>query len=1268
MKKKKAIKTVLVTIFTIVVVGFFLNWFLTYRLEQFLRNEITDRVSKATNGFYKISFSDLSIGFFNGELLIQNIVLYPDSAVFKRWEAQDSLPNEYLDLKIKSIYFKGINLPWRLNYKKLHFDLFEIQQPDINIFDSQSSNRRKKIRTVREKTLYEMIEPYIDELSVKKMNLENASVSYITEQDNVVPSIYSLNDVSFHAYGFVLNKESSKSGKLLYCDEFDFTTHKKQNILSNEQFSLDVDKINLATKDSIVLFEKIELTPQKELWTEKNLSPDNYVDAQVGMVKVSGLYFTRIDGLNFLNAKLFEIKESNIQYFDTNPDTTEIAQKNPAKDINNTPQSLYSIISPLLNSVEINKITIGGSAFKYSNASGDSTDVYTLQELKFTANHFRVDSTSFNEKRFLYSDNFAVYAKDIQGRAPSKNSVFHIDLMDLSTEAEYFLIKNINLKPITPDYKYNYMSGKIDSIYATGVKYDKGVELNTLTIEKPIVEYIKVPGKIRKIKNIDADTTVITNFVSSPNIIIPIFNHLSIKDIHINKGNVTFTDKSKPKDITTYKLPYFDFAASGFLISTETIQNADFYFLCDDFTFKFSDFNNFLPGKDYRLIVNRGEVLGKKGFIQLRGIELIPQESTWKHAPDTYLSLKSPLLEISGLDYISASKHNIINFNSFNLESPDIKITKTDNQENISKKKSAFIFDKILSDNIRITNAAIEQIDTKTHSNFKSTFNDLKISELYADDDKNISIGKLMLQSPVISSVSQTKTDKGSTSFFPLDNSIKIGELNVSSLMADIQGHDLKLNTALQSFKLEDLDWNRSTLKLADMHITEPTVKIIQYAENKNDTAHKNVDKKDIYDKLKNIAQNISIGNFDLINLHFDYKNTRGNKFDNQRINSTNLNFTNLQVDTKQKTYTLGNIGFNTENLEFPIADGFYTLSLGYIDLNKNSKSLSVNEVRMKSTYPKNEFAYLHPTHQDWFDITVGKINADGVDIPEYFSNKIMNIDSIRIDDVTLLNFKNKKIKTEPRSMPMIYEGLQNLPVKLNVNKLDVNNFNVEYEELDAKGTMPGKIFLTNMNGRFSGFTNIVSSPEQYITLDADGNFMGSGKFTAIWKIPVSPDNDQFLLSSKLDEFDLTELNQLITPLAPVKIERGMVKGMNFSTTASSKGAKVDMTLLYNDLKINMLKSKDSMLVTDKFLTKVVNLIIKDDNPKNKKNAKPREVHASIKRDPYHSTFNYFWQILRPPLTESVGVSKKEQNFARGIGEFIGKVKSLFRKKEKTEK
>ena len=76
--------------------------------------------------------------------------------------------------EVGMIDFKGLNLTWRWSYKQLHFDSFEIRNPDIQVFNPYYSTRAevKERKEAEIKTLYEVVSPYINVLTVRILNLE----------------------------------------------------------------------------------------------------------------------------------------------------------------------------------------------------------------------------------------------------------------------------------------------------------------------------------------------------------------------------------------------------------------------------------------------------------------------------------------------------------------------------------------------------------------------------------------------------------------------------------------------------------------------------------------------------------------------------------------------------------------------------------------------------------------------------------------------------------------------------------------------------------------------------------------------------------------------------------------------------------------------------------------------------------------------------------------------------------------------------------------
>lgn len=534
-QKKKIAKYIFPAIGLLVVALTVLNLYLSNRLERYLKKELSRRTAEATDGFYALSFDDLSIGFVKGELKIKGIRLVPDTTVFRQWAAIDSLPRTYVKAEVGVIDFKGVNLTWRWSYKKLHFNSFEIKDPKIEIFDSYNSDRtEKKVRNVSTKSLYEVISPYINVLSVRTLNLEDASVSY-TVENPATPIVYALADVSFRAYGFILDENSSRSGKLLYCDNFEFVTHQPQTLLANNDFVLETDSIKLSTQDSIIYIEKINLIPQEKLWAEKNQKPDSYVDALVKTVEVNGIQFKREEALNYLTARSFEISSSDIQVFNLAGNTASkdtVADTLVKVDADSLVQalSLYDIISPVLHSVSIQSIGIRDAKVAYSQAVKDSVEVYKLDNFNFQANDFRVDSVSEVKHGLWYSTSFAFEATGISGMMTARNHRLDVERMALNTETGDFSIENIRLKPLSVRSRNDYMSGSIDTIVLKGLLYDKGISADLFKIDRPVIRYNKAPSYSRKNKELKVPVDTRGDIEGILN---PLLQYLSIKKIRL---------------------------------------------------------------------------------------------------------------------------------------------------------------------------------------------------------------------------------------------------------------------------------------------------------------------------------------------------------------------------------------------------------------------------------------------------------------------------------------------------------------------------------------------------------------------------------------------------------------------------------------------------------------------------------------------------------------------------------------------------------------
>lgn len=467
----------------------------------------------------------------------------------------------------------------------------------------------------------------------------------------------------------------------------------------------------------------------------------------------------------------------------------------------------------------------------------------------------------------------------------------------------------------------------------------------------------------------------------------------------------------------------------------------------------------------------------------------------------------------------------------------------------------------------------------------------------------------------------------------------------------------------LIDFEGINLIWRRDykQLHFRRFEVREPVVEVVQTRSNDPvETERKNRQAQTLDELLSpyidvlsakaiNLA-NASLSNarlFSISGVNLDIKDFKWGK----------NNYTDDSIAMKME-YEVNN--FNASNLSIPVDDGFFTLNIGRIAF--NNRNLSVDRIHYVSAYPQLEFSYKHPRHDDWFDIQVDHLEMKEINIPDLLKVNTVRAKEATVDRMTLQNMRNQKLNLPHHIVPMIYEGIQKAPLKLDIPLLHVNNFAVMYYEWAKNGETPGKLSITDVTGTVTGLTNLTSGPEPFIRIDADAKFMGTGDFSAVWLIPVKPEQDQFLIHAHLKSFNLADLNAFITPLAGAKVESGHVQDMTLDIDASSRVGTISLRLPYRDLKVDLGKFGNKELHKNGFASWLANAAVRNNNPLHpeKPGSALRESHLTITRDPYHSTFNYIWQMLSPALAESVGVSEGSQKFGKGVAQSMKNIQNFF--------
>lgn len=356
-----------------------------------------------------------------------------------------------------------------------------------------------------------------------------------------------------------------------------------------------------------------------------------------------------------------------------------------------------------------------------------------------------------------------------------------------------------------------------------------------------------------------------------------------------------------------------------------------------------------------------------------------------------------------------------------------------------------------------------------------------------------------------------------------------------------------------------------------------------------------------------------------------------------------------LKFVNKKPNIDLERIHFLLDETKVILPGNLYTLAIESAEFDMQQKGVKIRDIAFSSIVPKWEFAHKDPKHSDWFDVQIKSIDIRGLKVDSLVNSRRFYADSLLLDDAALSNYKNAQIPIPHNYMPMIYTVVQRLPLKFHLSFVHVTNLDVTYEELAEKEKKPGRITLTDMDGIFHDYTNIITSPKQTTLLEASGKLMGEGKFNAQVVLPVDSAYDFVSLDIHLGAMSMISLNPIIENMAPAKIESGFIQGGDFYIRGSSKRSSIKMKLLYNDLSVDILVRTGNHKSEVGLLSFFANGLLARDNPH--KGDDVRIITAEHERDPLHSSFNYLWKTIFAALEEVLGYTDERQKIVKWVKE-----------------
>ena len=224
-----------------------------------LAKQVKEMVQKSSDSLYNVSFSSAEIHVIRGTIIINNIILTPDTAKYNRLKKLHLAPNNLIEFRIKRLILSQIH-PFTLYFKhQLEIGQIVLKQPVLHI--TYALNQIKDTTTRDRRTAWQKISKNLKMIHVGQILLGDIKFKYEDFSGNKV-SVSELKELDLSAYDFLIDSASQNDKKrFLFCKNIVAGLNDYKGKTPNGLYNYEINSLKLSTADSRLYINGLLLNP-----------------------------------------------------------------------------------------------------------------------------------------------------------------------------------------------------------------------------------------------------------------------------------------------------------------------------------------------------------------------------------------------------------------------------------------------------------------------------------------------------------------------------------------------------------------------------------------------------------------------------------------------------------------------------------------------------------------------------------------------------------------------------------------------------------------------------------------------------------------------------------------------------------------------------------------------------------------------------------------------------------------------------------------------
>jgi hypothetical protein len=503
---------------------------------------------------------------------------------------------------------------------------------------------------------------------------------------------------------------------------------------------------------------------------------------------------------------------------------------------------------------------------------------------------------------------------------------------------------------------------------------------------------------------------------------------------------------------------------------------------------------------------------------------------------------------------------------------------------------------------------------------------------------------------------------------------ISYSDINIDMLSVSVVFHDLKIKPRQSFFDGSDslrfshpvvfdaeieklsvnglarnISFNLKKIHLGTLRISEPHIIMIEHLTDAEKQVAKEMQKSQKADTASSVQKikGITIRRFILTDGSFS-RMLRPQNLEQMAVGDIDITIRKIDLPFDKVAEALAADAFaRTEihlgAISYQLPKGFYQIKAADVSIKGGDSIITIKDTELMPLFDKKEFGRKVGYQTDRMELKVPVLEIHDFDLGNFVADDTLHIRNIIIDEARLVAYRDKNVPFDHSRRPKLpQQMLAALPLPLDIEKVEVKNANILYQQLDPYAVEVGEVPIGRLYGTIYNVTNIASviSRRGAMMWDVQAIFFDEGKMKVEIMFPTNIQSADFSFNANMGSMPATGFNQMIVPTQGIKIEEGTINSLWLHADAGEESATGLMVLNYANLKAAILKD-NSVKKEDKsgFLSLIANVIIKNTNQN------PADTAVMyFERDKERSIFNYLAKTVVSGLKATILPGKQNDD------------------------